>query len=271
MSCQLRLRVVSLKTQFRQDKKRNTTRQLIMLLGYEVCSGLIHFQLYRGTDFSGDAKDTPVCGRIPPATVAAFVEECGKMVGLPIRQVLFTQKIMDFAPKAGKVAYLSLAVGEMIHRGRKEEAGDNELPCSFDSKHSYRTKAGEHPFIIWCVDTNAKALTSYLSDLVKQHNKAVALPVLEAARQALESRWSNSLATAKVRHGSSRFAMRLPPLLQRMKKHEYALKEVSVDALRFHTTLHEVRFYKRSYEDFFAFPGDRGRLATTGALGDMAT
>lgn len=262
MSCQLRLRVVSFKAQFRQDKRRGTTRQLIILLGYEVCSGLIHFQLYRGTDFSGDAKGMPVCDRLPPATVAAFVEKCGRMVGLPIQQVLFTQKIMDFAPKAGKVAYLSLAAGDMIHRGRKEEAGDNELPCSFESKRPYRTMAGEHPFITWCGGTNAKELASYLSDLVKQHNKVVALPHLEKARMVLESLMRRSYDHGQARHGSSPFAMSMPPFLQRMMKHDYVLNDF---------TLHEVRFYKRLYEDFFAFPGDRGRLATTGALGDMAT
>ncbi len=262
MSCQLRLRVVSLKAQFRQDKRQGKTRQLVILLGYEVCSGLLHFRLYRGTDFSGDAKDMPLCNLIPAATVAAFVDECGRMVGLPIQQVLFTQKIMDIAPEAGKVAYLSLSAGKTLLRGRKEEAGDNELLCSFDSKRTYRTVSGEHPFLAWCENTNATEVASVLSDMVKQHNKSVALPRLEKARQTLESMMRRSHDQAQLRHGSSPFAMPIPAFLQRMIRHDYVLNDFS---------LHKVRFYKRPFEDFFAFPGDRGRLAMKGKLGDTAT
>ncbi|KQV44893.1 hypothetical protein ASD07_20340 [Duganella sp. Root336D2] len=262
MSCQLRLRVVSLKAQFRQDKRQGKTRQLVILLGYEVCSGLLHFRLYRGTDFSGDPKDMPLCNRIPAATVAAFVDECGRMVGLPIQQVLFTQKIMDFTPGAGKVAYLSLSAGRMLLRGRKELAGDNELPCSWDSKRPYRTCDGDHPFIAWCTGTNATELTSYLSDLVKRHNKVVALQCLERAREVLDAMLTRSDTAAKARHGTSRFTVPTPQFHQRIMKHDYVLNDFE---------LREVRFYKREYEDFFAFPGDRGRLAVEGMLGDTAT
>lgn len=262
MSCQLRLRVVSLKAEFRQDKRQGKTRQLVVLLGYEVCSGLLHFRLYRGTDFSGDVENIPLCNRIPATTVAAFVDECGRMIGLPIQQVLFTQKIVDFEPGAGKVAYLSLSTGEMLFRGRKEVAGDNELLCRFDSKHPYRTLGSEHPFIAWCESTNATELTTYLSDLVKRHNKVVALPRLERAREVLEVMLTRSDISAKARHGASRFTVPTPEFHQRIMKHDYVLNDF---------TLREVRFFKREYEDFFAFPGDRGRLAVKDTLGDMAT
>ena len=262
MSCELRLRVVSLKTQFQQDKRQGNTRQLVILLGYEVCSGLLHFRLYRGTDFSGDAKDMPLCDRIPPATVAAFVDECGRMVGLPIQKVLFTQKIIDMAPSTGKAAYLSLSEGRMLFRGRKEVVCDNELLCSWDSKRPYPTFGADHPFIVWCAGTNARELTSYLSDLVKRHNKAVALPRLELAQEVLNAMVARSDISAKVRHGTSRFRVPTPQFHQRIMKHDYALNRFE---------LREVRFFRREYEDFFAFPGDHGRLAARGVLGDTAT
>lgn len=284
MCCQLRLRVVSLKAQFRQDKRRGDLRQLIVLLGYEMCSGLLHFRLYRGPEDSDGGKDMEVCNLIPVATLAEFVQECGQMVGLPLKQVLFTQKIVDFVPRDGALAYLSLTSRKLIQRGHEDEAGVNEVLCSYCLNHPkqkngmpqqsllpYTTFGKEHSFSVWCEDTNAEELAWYLSGLVKQHNKVVALPRLESARSILESRWSESLAAAKVRHGPSRFAMRLPPFLLWMKKQEYALKEVSADALRFHKTLHEVRFHKRPFEKYFAYPGDRGRLAMKGKLGDTAT
>lgn len=251
MSCQLRVHVVSLRTQFRQDGRQGNTRQLVILWGYEVCSGLLHFRLYRGTDFSGDAEDMPLCNRIPPATVAAFVDECGRMVGLPIQRVLFTQKIMDEVPSAGKVAYLSLSERRTVLRGRKEAVGDSELLCSWDSKRPYPTFGADHPFLVWCAGTNARELTSFLSDLVKRHNKAVALPRLERAQEVLDAMLARSDISANARHGTSRFRVPTPQFHQRIMKHDYALNRFE---------LREVRFFKREYEDFFTSPGDQGRL-----------
>lgn len=248
LNCQLRLRVVSLVTQFRQDVRTETKRQLIVLLGYEVGSRLIHFRVYRGPDYeAGDQYGIPVCERIPVATVASFVEECGRMVGLPLQRVLLTQQLMDFWPVKGKKAYLSLNDGKVMVRNPTDEAADNEVLCSFGSQQPYQTLDGVHPFVEWCASTNATQLTADLSDLVKRHNKATALPRLESAQKALDKLLTKSDEAVEARRGTSKWHMPQSSFQARVMKHDYALERMS---------LHEVRFLRREYERFEEFPGD---------------
>lgn len=248
LNCQLRIRVVSLVTQFRQDIRAEKQRQLIVLLGYEVGSRLVHFRVYRGPDYeAGDEHGIPVCESIPVATVAAFVNECGRMVGLPLERVLLTQQLMDFKPVKGKRYFLSLTEGKVLVRKSAKEAGDNEVLCSFGSRKPYRTMDGVHPFIAWCGATNATQLTADLSDLVKRHNKAVALPLLEAARHKLDALLAKSHAAVEARRGSSKWEVPQSAFQARIMKHDYALERLS---------LHEVRFMRREYERFEDYPGD---------------
>jgi len=251
LNCQLRVRVVSLETQFRRDIPAGKKRQLIILLGYEVCSHFIHFRVYRGDDVEvGEHEKVhgiEGCEVLPVATVAAFVKECGQMVGLPLQRVLLTQNLMDFQPVENGQSFLSLTTGEVVTRKRQEEAGDNEVLCSFGSKAPYKMLKGNHPFITWCSTTNATKLTADLSELAKRHNIATALPRLEVARQVFESLLKKSYDAAEARHTSSMWSTPLPRFLERMLKHEYALRDFS---------LHEVRFYKRRYERFTQHPGD---------------
>ena len=252
MNCALRLRVVSLLTQFSRDKKSATRRQLIVLFGYEVCSHLIHFQVYRGPDYEGDG-DIPLCEQLPAATVAQFVEECGRMIGLPLRRVLLTQGLIDLTPPAiDTVAFLSLEKKEVIWKKRDAAPDDNEVLCSSPGKPGkqadrYVTIQGAHPFNDWCGTTNATELTNALSDLVKQHNKNTALPRLDMARQAFEALLVKSYASIKEKAESSPWPVPDTRFMQRMTRHGYALHEL---------TLHEVRFYKRRYENFITCPGD---------------
>jgi len=252
MSCALRLRVVSLLTQFSRDKKVAKRRQLIVLFGYEVCSHLVHFRVYRGTDYEGGG-DIPLCGQLPPAIVAEFVEECGGMIGLPLRRVLLTQGMIDLTPPAiDMVAFLSLQKKEVIWKKRHAAPDDNEVLCSSLGKaekqtNRYVTIQGAHPFNDWCETTNATKLTSQLSDLVKRHNKNTALPRLDMARQAFEALLVKSYEGIKEKFGSSPWPVPDTRFMQRMTKHGYALQEL---------TLHEVRFYKRRYENFILCPGD---------------
>lgn len=249
LNCQLRVRVVSLVTQFRRDIRAGQQRQLIVLLGYEVGSRLIHFRVYRGPAYdAGDGYGVHECERIPVATVAAFVNECGRMVGLPLERVLLTQQLMDFKPVKGKKYFLSLTEGKMVVRKSVEEAGDNEVLCSFGSPKPCQTLDGEHPFSAWCGATNATQLTAGLSDLVKRHNKAVALPRLEDARKALDKLLEKShVAAVKAPSGSSKWELPQSAFQARIMKHDYALERM---------TLHEVRFIPRQYERFEEFPGD---------------
>lgn len=252
MSCELRLRVVSLVTQFRRDINAETKRQLIILIGYEVCSHLIHFRVYRGPDYEG-ANGIPLCEQLPAATVATFVEECGRMVGLPLQRIVLTQDLMEMPSlPANEVALLALSQGKVVVRKKKEESGDNELLCSFGQRSRkqvarYVTLEGKHPFIEWCGMTNATKLTSDLSDLVKLHNKTTALPRLETAQEALDALVKRSNDALEARRSSSHWPAPQPPFQARMRKHYYALERFS---------LHQMRFYKRKYENFKNFPGD---------------
>ena len=252
MNCALRLRVVSLVTQFSRDKKVAKRRQVILLLGYEVCSQLVHFRVYRGTDYERD-EDIPLCEQLPPAIVAAFVEECGRMTGLPLRRVLLTQALIDLTPTAtDAVAFLSLKKRKVIWKKRNDAADDDEVLCSSPEKPGqqadrYVTLQDKHPFIDWCETTNATELTSHLSDIIKRHNKNAALPRLDMARRAFEALLVKSYASISEKVESSRWTVPDTRFMQRMVKHGYALRELS---------LHDVRFYKRRYENFFSCPGD---------------
>lgn len=271
MSCQLRLRVVSLVTQFSRDKREGKKRQLIILFGYEVCSKLINFQIYRGGDVEigkhENVHGIGLCTRLPATTIAAFVEKCGRMIGLPLQSVLFTHDLMGFSgPKSG-VALLSLTSGKVTVRKQREDADDNEVPCNYGTKLPdkilpYSTLVGEHPFSEWCGTTNATVLTATLSDLVKRHNKATALPRLESAQQVLDSLLTKFHEAAEVRNARSKWTTTVQPspFQTRLMKHDYALERLP---------LREVRFHKWIYEDFKESPGDRPSVAEI--PGDTAT
>lgn len=261
MSCQLRLRVVSLDTQFSRDLK--SRRQVIVLMGYETCSHLIHFRVYRGLDFEcKDDKDThgiPLCNRLPVATVAAFVERMGKMVGLPLKRVLLTQDLVEVPLiSTEKVALLSLSLGRLTLRKKNEAVADNEVLLSFGQKAQkdvapYETVAGAHPFIEWCGTTTATALTADLSELVNRHNKQHALPRLRTARRAFERLLQKSHDAAVQAKGGSSWSRKISsPFLEQMQKHDYALNDLS---------LHDVRYCKRRYINFLSFPGDCSSVA----------
>lgn len=252
MNCVLRLRVVSLLTQFSRDKKSAKRRQLIVLFGYEVCSHLIHFQVYRGPDYEGDG-DIPLCEQLPAATIAQFVEECGRMIGLPLRRVLLTQEIIDLTPPAiDAVAFLSLQKKEVIWKKRNAPPNDNEVLCSSPGTAGkqadpYVTIQDAHPFLDWCETTNAKELTSELSDLVKRHNKNTALPRLDMARQAFDALLVKSREGIEKRFRHSPWPVPETQFRHRMMMHGYASQKL---------TLHEVRFHQRRYENFISCPGD---------------
>lgn len=258
MSCQLRLRVVSLDTQFRRDVKAKTRRQLIVLMGYETCSQLMHFRIYLGPDYERkDDKDTdgiPLCEQLPVATVAAFVERMGKMIGLPLQRVLLTQDLVKIPPIAtDEVALLSLSLGQVIVRKKKVDAEANEVPLSFGQRPSkkvlqYSTLGGEHPFIDWCQTKTATELTANLSGLANCHNKEQALPRLKIARIAFEALLQKSHDAAARAKGESKWNREITsPFLEKMQKHSYALREL---------TLHEVRYCKRQFGEFQSCPGD---------------
>ena len=249
VNCQLRLRVVSLKTQFSRDKKAEEQRQIIILLGYEVCSHLIHFQVYRGPPYVEDEFGIPLCECLPAATVASFVNECGKMIGLPVQRVLLTQNLMDFQPVRGKAPLMSLTtLGRVTMREWRDDIDDNEVLLSIGSELNYKTLEGEHPFIKWCGVTNATKLTVALSDLVKRHNKH-AVTRLSAAQQLLNALLKKSDDAVVARRGSLHWPKDMPqsPFEARVMKHDYALERYE---------LHDVRFWRRQYEDFKEFPGD---------------
>lgn len=263
MSCQLRLRVVSLDMQFRRDVKAKTRRQLIVLMGYETCSHLIHFRIYRGPDYerkdNNDTNGIPLCEQLPVSTVAAFVERMGKMIGLPLQRVMLTQELIKIPPIAtDEVALLSLSLGQVIVRKKKVDADASEVPLSLGQRPpkkvlQYSTLDGEHPFIDWCQTTTATELTANLSDLANRHNKKQAWPRLKIARKAFEALLQRSHDAAERAKGESKWNSEITsPFLEKMQKHYYALSEL---------TRHEVIYCKRQFGDFQSCPGDGTSVA----------
>jgi hypothetical protein len=247
-TCRLRLRVVSLVTQFARDVKEGKKRQLIILFGYEVCSQLIHFRVYRGP---ADECDDVISVRekLRVETVSEFVKECGRMIGLPLQRVIFTQDLIKLpAATANEVAYLSLKLGEMKLRKEDEEPADNEVLCDFTGAlNQFLTLDGEHPFITWCQSTDATALTDQLTEMVKLHNKTNALPRLATGQNVFEALLKKSDAANKEKYGPTDWEVPLPSFLKRMSKNDYVLQSLS---------LHEVRYHNRLFQNFNSSPGD---------------
>jgi hypothetical protein len=296
MNCELRLRVVSLVTQFSSDVRSGKKRQLIVLMGYEVCSHLIHFRVYRGPDFEDDKEHgIPLCDRLPIATVAAFVRECGRMVGLPLRRVLLTQKLMDFQPKRGKASLLSLTPpGKVTAWEWRDEIDDNEVLCSFVSKpyltlrqdHSlidwnkiddaelcsfaskpYDTLVGDHPFIKWCKTTTVKKLTAALSDLVNRHNKATALS--DRVKRKNKEKVEPCLYTAqrvldallKKSHDAVEARRGTSRWTSAVLPSPLEIRLKKHDYALEPYSLREVGLYRGEYDDFWKYPGDHGRVS----------
>ena len=251
LHCRLRLRAVSLLTKFSRDKH---PRQIIILFGYEVCSGFLHFRLYRGTNIQLDGS-AAVSEQIPVETVAQFVKECGQMIGLPLERVLFTQKLFaEPVMRQDFQVYLSLADKKLHQKARLAEPAIDELRCgiTFDRESdlaSFATLPVSHPFSSWCQLSNAKQLTAQLSAMVNLHNEVNALPKLEVGRNALATLIGNSAEGHKANTGG-KWPPKFSLLESRLCRHEYLAETQSLDAMRF--------FY-RAYEDFGIFPGDRCR------------
>lgn len=252
--CCLRLRAVSLLTQFRRDKH---PRQIIILFGYEACSGFLHFRLYRGTNIQRD-NSAAVTEQIPVETVAEFVKECGQMIGLPLERVLFTQKLFaEPVMRQGFQVYLSLADKKLHQKARLAEPAIDELRCgiTFDQESdlaSFATLPASHPFSSWCELSNAKRLTDKLSAMVNRHNKHYALSKIEVARNKLATLIGNSAEGHKDNTGGDwnpdRGGFSLLEL--RLCRHEYLVEYQSLD---------DVGRLQRDCEDFGVFPGDRCR------------
>ena len=253
LSCQLRFRATSLVTQFRRDVQRNVQRQVVILWGYETCSQLIHFRVFRGPECEKD--DTVLlCEQIPLGTFANFARECAQMVGLPIKQMLLTQRLLEL-PKVSKneAIFLGLGDGSLMSRSKEAAAPENALPCE------YAAIAGQelprllalnnvHPFSVLCHTTNATTLTDFLTDLVRSHNLANAIPRLKAGRTQFQKLIGDSYNKGENNRGWTRHSILLTPFLQEITRHSYLEPEMS---------LHEVRFFRRAYEDFNEAPGDR--------------
>lgn len=189
LHCQLRLRVVSLWTQFSQDVKQHKKRQIIIIFGYEECTGLMHFRIYGSGRYEADAAEPVLCKKLAIDVVADFVEECGRMVGLPLQRVMLTQIL--FAQTSAPSSHVAHRKGNdlrlpMKFRAEVSEAEDkfadgDKAPFVFSTiaKTSqqqvdwFSTFEGDHPFITYCKSTDAKALTEKLSDMVNQHNRLI--------------------------------------------------------------------------------------------------
>lgn len=266
LSCRLRLRAITWVARFQRDLSEKTQRQMVLLLGYEECSRLLHFQLFRGMGYPIDDPAFPLCNELPVSTIAFFVEECAQLVGLPIQCILFTQRLFPFPALAEtEQAYLSLTDKQLVVRNRNAAPGDNELLCGFaidppcqpaDLVMSPTLPLFEERFRL----SNSTELTEQLSAMTNHHNEENALPKLERARKKLDAlvRRSSQKNPAYSSRGAG-YGVSVPPFLARQQRHDY---------LSGTKTLQEVRLFKRTYRNFEVFPGDCPSKAPGGDSGD---
>ena len=244
MACELRIRVVSLLTGFRRDAQSDSRCQLIIVLGYEVCSSLLHFRIYRGQFYEESSHSFPLNHQIPVHVVGDFVSEMAKMVGLPLQRVLLTQRLTDFPELAkNEGACLSLNERRFVVRERNDALEDNELPCflagaAFRSKGGFDTLEGDHPFVLECRNTNATALTERLSSMVNRHNRLHAEGRIKSARKAFAVLRDQSLERQQERYGPTRWALSAPPFIRRVERYRY-LDDVYLPR--------DVGFFRRQY------------------------
>ena len=259
-ACDLRFRAVSLTTQFRRDVQRQVRRQLILLWGYETCTQLLHFRVYRGEEFTGDSM-LSLCDEIPALTLADFAHECARMVGLPIKRLLLTQPLlMTPIASENEAVYLSLENGSLEKLLNNITPPVNALPVVLVEKlqavvGALAEPAGGESMVAWCQGTNATALTDLLSKWVRMHNSSNALERLQVARARYDLLYGESKKRWAMKNNGWNVAM--PPLMQQRTKHGYLDARMSI---------HEVRFYKREYERFRFEPGVR--LKQGGLHGD---
>jgi len=256
--CELRFRAVSLWTQFSRDLKRREKRQVIIFFGYEVCSQLLHFRVYRGPAYRL-VDGMLICEELPLPAVTAFVAECASMVGLPLKRVLFTQPVKNLPePQGNQVGYLSLESGLARVAEKNEVEVPNEVLYGFanlpgKTLQPFSTVQGDHPFIEWCATTNAKALKDRLSALVKQHNRLNAMPAITLGRKTFEALLNRSRVTSEIEESEVHYGpQEKTEFEKRRSKHDYVLNPWE---------LKNPKFYNKKSEDFYSCPGDRSPKA----------
>ncbi len=200
LNCEIRLRATSLITQFRRDVQRKKNRQLVILWGYEICTQLLHYRIYRGPEFDiGD--DLALCYDLPPKTLAAFAKECATLVGLPIKRLLLTQLPLDLPEaKENQVVYLGLDDGSLKAEDKKTLPSANMVPITCVLVEGDNPDARELPPLdgldtvqAWCGGSNAARLAERLEKLVRDHNQDPDLTMrVKMARKQLERLFDES-------------------------------------------------------------------------------
>lgn len=255
--CELRLRLISLETQFRADVRSKIRRRLVLLWGYEMCSGLLHFRVFRGQALEpGETDDGEA--RVSAEIVSDFVFEMARMVGLPIRAVYATNDLVSLPGSPLEAYWVSLEGRTLIDRQTHASMGPDR-PCliSFQrdvdsdlKSHPVDHFGPDHPLSLLCRSTSAKELVDQLADWVKAHNVQFALPRLKDGRKALKVRHEDALARAEGRVSAETvkaWGMPKTEFLKRMEAATYLKNAMS---------LHDVRYFKRAYQDFTLVPGD---------------
>lgn len=200
LNCEIRLRATSLITQFRRDVQRKMNRQLVILWGYEVCTQLLHYRVFRGPEFEGE-DSMLICDEISAPTLAAFAKECATLVGLPIKQLLLTQPLLELpGTKENEQVYLGLDDGSLAVIDSKDEPLGNRLPIApvltsrkAPDVYEFTSLDGLESIQRWCGQTNAARMAERLDRVVRDHNRAPELQLrVKKARKQLERLFEES-------------------------------------------------------------------------------
>lgn len=229
----------------------------MLLWGYEMCSGLLHFRVFRGQALEpGETDDGEA--RVSVEIVSDFVFEMARMVGLPIRSVYATNDLVCLPGSPLEAYWVSLEGRTLIDKQAHASMGPGSR-CAIrfqrdvDSDlrlHPVDHFGLDHPLSLLCRSTSAKELVDQLADWVKTHNVQFALPRLKDGRNALKVRHEEALTSAARRASAQTiksWGMPKTDFLKRMEAATYLESRMS---------LHDVRYFKRAYQDFTLVPGD---------------
>ena len=249
----LRIRAISILTQFSLDVVKKKNRQIIILFGYEVFSQLLHFRVYIGPAYRQSDAYPDICTDLGVDTVRSFVNKCGELTALPLMQVLFTQEFKNFPiPKGDQVGYLPLKAGApRVGKESVNEVPDEVVYGFADSGltiQPFSMLQLDHPFSGLCQTTNATALTDRLAEMIRVHNEAIALPCLDKRHIGFKAECKKLHDEFPEKFTSSPWKPPPPTLFaRRMFDHEKVLKSFESQ---------KIKSYRPTYATFASLHGD---------------
>lgn len=214
LACELRVRAISLWFQFKQDIKTGRYRQVVILAGYEKCTRMLHFRIYRCSETSVEEKASYMSSEIEPAELISFVGEFGTMLGLPLRRIRLSQCLISDASEGFRcISYLDHKKPKFVTLKTEGQIGSSFIPIVKDQAKIIHYVADDL-ICAFCQQMSATRFAELLGGVVNLHNRRVALPFLKNGQESLRKLSAVSEARAsQSKWGSPAVRRQKHPLL----------------------------------------------------------